>query len=66
MNPQQVLRLCASYASLPAEQCAVPGRCETRVCSICGQGVHYDPLACIPALGPERIVCVECFELMPT
>lgn len=58
----EVLRLCASHENLPREQCAVPERCEDRTCSICGQLVHYDPKASIPILGPERIVCTECFE----
>ena len=56
------IRLCASYAALPREQCTVPERCLERSCSQCGQAVHYDPKASIPLLGAELIVCGECFE----
>lgn len=60
-----VMRLCASLAELPREQCAVPERCVDRECSQCGQLVHYDPRASIPLLGAELIICGECFDASP-
>ena len=57
-----VLRLCASLAMLPLEECAVPERCQTRQCRVCDQDVHWDPKASIPILGPEFIICETCFD----
>lgn len=56
------LRLCAPYEQLSREDCAIPERCVERSCSICKRGVHYDPKASIPVLGPETIVCTICME----
>jgi hypothetical protein len=61
-TPRPVLRLCVSHVALPRESCVVPERCEERDCARCGQVVHYDPAASIPALGPELILCEHCTE----
>lgn len=60
LPPDHVMRLAATVAGLPIDQCAIPERCETRECADCHQPVHYDPKACIPLLGPEHIVCDDC------
>jgi hypothetical protein len=57
-----VLRICAPFTAVPRGQCVIPRRCLTEQCKVCGQDVHYDPAAAIPALGAELIVCMDCTE----
>jgi hypothetical protein len=59
-----VIRLCASFITLPRDECVVPERCVDRECRVCGTKVHYDPKSRIDALGEEFIVCSGCFEAL--
>lgn len=58
----RALRLCVSVAELAELQFDPVEGSQRRKCELCGCEVWYDPRATMPFLGPEFIVCGQCFE----